>query len=125
MGMHLHLRHQGEAKRLPKPIQEYMKKRFMLSDSYLKMLRCVEYEGIVGEKQVRRFSIFGINESDNKPVMIKTKSDLDKNPKMVLFEGYIDKAGKAYAADRRSPKTGKKTPTQKTENLLTNEKGQG
>jgi hypothetical protein len=101
-----------------------MKKRFLLSDSYLKMLRCIEYEGIVGEKQVRRFSIFGINESDNTPVTIKTKNDLDKNPKMILFEGYIDKAGKAYAADRRSPKTGKKSLTQKTENLK-NEKGQG
>jgi hypothetical protein len=109
MGMHMQLRHHGEAKRLPKPIQEFMKKRFMLSDSYLKALRCFEYEGIVGEKQVRRFSIFGIDESDNKPVKITTKSDLDKNPKMILFEGYIDKAGKAYAADRRSPKTGKKT----------------
>jgi hypothetical protein len=108
MGMHLHLPHHNEAKRLPKPIQEYMKKRFMLSDSYLKTLRCVEYEGVVGEKQVRRFSIFGINESDNKPVVINTKSDLDKNPKVILFEGYIDRTGKAYAADRRSPKTGKK-----------------
>ncbi|MBN2076522.1 MAG: hypothetical protein JW762_13315 [Dehalococcoidales bacterium] len=100
-----------------------MKKRFMLSDSYLKALRCVEYEGVVGEKQVRRFSIFGINESETKPVMIKTKSDLDKNSKMILFEGYIDKAGKAYAADRRSPKTGKKTSIQNTENLRKNEKG--
>lgn len=109
MGMHLHLRHDNEAKRLPKPILEYMKKRFMLSDSYLKMLRCFEYEGIVGEKQVRRFSIFGVNESDNRPVTIKTKRDLDNNPKLLLFEGYIDKTGKAYAADRRSPKTGKKS----------------
>ena len=123
MGMHLHLPHHSEAKRLPKPIQEYMKKRFMLSDSYLRTLRCVEYEGVVGEKQVRRFSIFGINESDNKPAVIKTKSDLDKDPTMILFEGYIDKAGKAYVADRRSPKTGKKKLTQKTENLLKNEKG--
>ena len=108
MGMHLHLRHHNEAKRLPKPIQEYLKKRFMLSDSHLKTMRCVEYQGMVGEKQVRRFSIFSINEADNKPSMIKTKNDLDINPKMILFEGYIDKAGKAYAADRRSPKTGKK-----------------
>ncbi|OGN90595.1 MAG: hypothetical protein A2158_00540 [Chloroflexi bacterium RBG_13_46_14] len=111
MGMHLHLRHDSGAKRLPKPIQEYMKKRFMLSESYLKTLRSIEYEGVVGEKQVRRFSIFSMSEADNKSSMIKTKNDLDKNPKMILFEGYIDKAGKAYAADRRSPKTGKKTST--------------
>lgn len=123
MGMHLHLRHHSEAKRLPKPIQEYMKKRFMLSDSYLKALRCFEYEGQVGEKQVRRFSIFGINESDNKPVAIKTKNDLDKNPRMILFEAYIDKTGKAYAADRRSPKTGKKTPKQQSEKIKGYEKG--
>ena len=97
----------------------------MLSDSYLKMLRCFEYEGIVGEKQVRRFSIFGINESDDKSVVVKIKNDLDKNPKMILFEGYIDKAGKAYAADRRSPKTGKKTSIQKNDNQIINEKGQG
>jgi hypothetical protein len=81
----------------------------MLSDSYLKMLRCFEYDGIVGEKQVRRFSIFGKDELNNRPVAIVTKSDLDKNPEILLFEGYIDKAGKAYAADRRSPKTGKKS----------------
>ena len=125
MGMHLHLRHDSEVKRLPKPIQEYMKTRFMLSDSYLAALRCCEYEGVVGEKQVRRFSIFGINETDEKHVVIKTRNDLDKNARTLLFEGYIDNAGKAYAADRRSPKTGKKTSTQKTENLIKNEKGQG
>jgi hypothetical protein len=123
MGMHLHLRHQSEARRLPKPIQEYMKKRFILSDSYLKALRCVEYEGTVGEKQVRRFSIFGINESGDTHIAIKTKNDLDKNPKIILFEGYIDKDGKAYAADRRSPKTGKKMPIQNNENTNKNEKG--
>ena len=111
MGMHLHLRHHKEAKRLPKSILEYMKKRFLLSDTYLKDLRCFEYEGIVGQKQVRRFSIFGMNETDSKPVTITGKNDLDKNPKMILFEAYIDKAGKAYAADRRSPKTGKNTNT--------------
>ena len=118
MGMHLPMRHHSEVKRLPKSIHEYMKKRFMLSDSYLRMLRCLEYEGMVGEKQVRRFSIFGINESD-KSIAIKTKIDLDNNPGLLLFEGYIDKSGKAYAADRRSPKTGKKSPAQKTGNPIT------
>ncbi|MFC1947407.1 hypothetical protein ACFLXY_05755 [Chloroflexota bacterium] len=102
-----------------------MKTRFMLSDSYLAALRCFEYEGMVGEKQVRRFSIFSINETDEKHLVIKTRNDLEKNTRMLLFEGYIDKAGKAYAADRRSPKTGKKTSTQKTENQIKNEKGQG
>jgi hypothetical protein len=123
MGMHLHLRHHDEAKRLPKPIQEYMKKRFMLSDSYLKMLRCFEYEGVVGEKPVRRFGIFGIGETENKAATVKMESVLDKNSKMIQFEGYIDKDGKAYVADRRSPKTGKKTSVQKTENIIKNEKG--
>jgi|GEM_PF-1129430 len=118
MGMHLHMRHHSEVKRLPKPIHEYMKKRFMLSDSYLRMLRCLEYEGMVGEKQVRRFSIFGINGSD-KSVAIKTKIDLDNNPELLLFEGYIDNVGKAYAADRRAPKTGKKSSAQKTGNPIT------
>ena len=123
MGMHLHLRHHSEAKRLPKPIQEYMKKRFMLSDSYLKMLRCFEYEGVVGEKPVRRFGIFEADETDNKSTAVKMVSVLDKNSKMILFEGYIDKDGKAYVADRRSPKTGKKASIQKTENIIKNEKG--
>jgi hypothetical protein len=103
MGMHLHLRRNGEARRLPKPIQDYMRYRFMLLPEYLGLLRCFEYQGEVNGKSVRRISIFSPNRVEEKHFVIKTRQDLEQHPEMLLFEGYIDRQGNAYVADRRAP----------------------
>jgi hypothetical protein len=101
--MHIHIPHKNEARRLPKSIQEYMRVRFKLLPEYLELLKCFEYQGTVGGKQVRRFSIFSPGGAAEKHVVIRTRQDLEQHPDMLLFEGYIDSQGNAYAADRRAP----------------------
>ena len=75
----------------------------MLLPEYLGMLRCFEYQGEVNGKLVKRVSIFSPNKAEEKHFVIKTRHDLEQYPEMLLFEGYIDSQGKAYAADRRAP----------------------
>lgn len=76
----------------------------MLTPEYLKILRCFEYAGQIGDKPVRRFRIYSLKDIEEKNLILKSIEDLDTSPGTVLFEGYIDKSGKAYAADRRVPK---------------------
>ena len=101
--MNMYLSHHSNGKRLPKEIRDYIRKRFMLTPEYVNVLRCFEYEGTVGEKPVRRFRIYDEKDAAHKKLVLKQIGDLDKEPGTVIFEGYIDKAGNAYAADRRVP----------------------
>jgi len=101
--VHLHLRNENEVKRLPGAIQEYMRRRFVLSSDYLRSLRCFEYDGQVNGKQVRRIIIFSLGIACEKKLLVKTRQDLEQHRELLLFEGYIDSAGKAYVADRRAP----------------------
>ena len=101
--MHIHLRNENEAKRLPRAIQEYMQRRFTLLPEYLELLRCFEYDGQVNGKQVRRVNIFSPNKAREKKLLIKTRQDLQQHPELLFYEGHIDSEGKAYVADRRSP----------------------
>lgn len=99
--MHVSLLHHSMVRRLPGPLQSYMQKRFLLTQDYLKALRCVEFEGYAGEKSVRRYTIFDGREALNRHLLIASLSDIENHPELVLFEGYIDRDGKGYAADRR------------------------
>lgn len=101
--MHLHWRSEGEVKRLPRAIQEYMRRRFTLLPEYLELLRCFVYMGQVNGKQVSRVSIFSPNKAREKKTLIKNIKDLEQHPELLLYEGYIDGEGNAYVADRRSP----------------------
>jgi len=101
--MHIHLRNENEAKRLPRAIQEYMQRRFILLPEYLELLRCFEYDGQVNGKQVRRISIFSPNKAREKKLLIKTRQDLEQHPELLFYEGHIDSKGNAYVADRRTP----------------------
>ncbi len=101
--MHFHLRNNEEPRRLPKVVQDYMIRRFVLLPEYLGLLRCFEYDGEVNGKQVRRVSMFSPSKAEETHILIKNRHDLEQHPEMLLFEGYIDKQGNAYAADRRAP----------------------
>jgi len=101
--MHIHLRNENEAKRLPRAIQEYMRCRFDLLPEYLELLRCFEYNGQVNGKQVRRISIFSPDKASEKKLLLKTRQDLEQHPELLFYEGYIDSEGNAYVADRRTP----------------------
>ena len=100
--MHLHWRNENEAKRLPRAIQEYMRRRFSLLPEYLELLKCFEYDGQVNGKQVRRISIFSPNKAREKKLLIKTRQNLEQHPELLFYEGYIDSQGNAYVADRRA-----------------------
>lgn len=95
--------HKNGAKRLPRPVQEYMKRRFNLLPEYISLLRCLEYDGRVNEKRVRRIRIFNRNRAVEQHLSITTNQDLEQHPEMLLFEGYIDSQSSVYVADRRAP----------------------
>ena len=101
--MHIHLRNENKAKQLPKAIQEYMRRRFILLPEHLELLRCFEYDGEVNGKQVRRISIFSPNKAHEKKLLIKTRQDLEQHPELLFYDGYIDSEGNSYVADRRTP----------------------
>jgi hypothetical protein len=78
-----------------------MKQRFGVLPEYLDTLRCFEFEGVVSDKRVMRYRIYSPTRAQQQKITIASLSDLDKYPIMLLYEGYIDKEGKAYVADRR------------------------
>jgi hypothetical protein len=93
--------HSSKAKKLPRPVHEYMRHRFNFISEYLDTLRCFEYDGTVNRKEVSCIRIFSPYRAKEHRLSIRTKSDLDQHPEMLLFEGYIDRQGSAYVADRR------------------------
>ena len=48
-------------------------------------------------------SIFNPEKAGEKHILLKTRQDLEQHRDMLLFEGYVDAQGNAYAADRREP----------------------
>lgn len=101
--MYLTFLDKGEARKLPKPVHEYMRHRFMLLPEYLNALRCFECDGLVKEKPVRRILIFNPHRVKEQRLKISTLPDLERYHDMLLYEGYLDSQGKAYVADRREP----------------------
>ena len=95
--------HKNEAKKLPRPVHEYMRHRFIFLSEYLDTLRCFEYDGIVNGKEVSCIRIFSPYRAKEQHLNIRTRMDLDQHPEMLLFEGYIDRQGSVYVADRRPP----------------------
>ena len=79
-----------------------MKLRFGALPEYLETLRCFEFEGNVNDKKVKRYRIYSPTRAQQQQLTIAGLSDLEKHPGMLLYEGYIDREGKAYVADRRS-----------------------
>jgi hypothetical protein len=100
--IHIHHRRDGHSKRLPRPIHDYMIRRFGVLPEYLENLRCFEFEGVVNDKKVIRYRIYSPTKAEQQKISIARLSDLEQYPGMLLYEGYIDKEGKAYVADRRA-----------------------
>jgi len=95
--------HNSKAKKLPGPIHEYMRHRFIFLPEYLDTLRCFEYDGIFNGKEVHSVRIFSPYRAKEQHIVIRTRTDLDQHPEMLLFEGHIDRQGGVYVADRRPP----------------------
>jgi len=100
--MNLHLVRNGHSKKLPRPIHDFMRRRFGVLPEYLENLRCFEFEDAVNDKKVKRYRIYSPTKAQQHKITIAGMSDLEKHPDMLLYEGYIDKERRAYVADRRS-----------------------
>ena len=50
--MNLHIGHSSYSKKLPRPIHDYMRRRFATLPEYLEDLRCFEFNGTVNGKTV-------------------------------------------------------------------------
>ena len=95
--------HNGKVHKLPGAVREYMSRRYNLLPEYLECLRHVEIDGIVNGRNVKRIRIFSSCKVRELNMVINSNSDLEQHPEMVLFEGYIDRQGDVYVADRRPP----------------------
>jgi hypothetical protein len=93
-----------QIRKLPKPVQDYMRRKFNLPAEYLGILRCLKKVGANGgEKSVINISIFSPVRAQEHHLVIKSAEDLKRYPGMVLFKGRIDSLGGVYIADQRGP----------------------
>jgi len=98
--MHCNLWHKSEAGRLPRPVKEYMRRKFDLLPEYLDTLRYFECDRPDNEKEVIHVCIFSPYIGQEHNLTIRTGLDLEQHPEMVLYEGHIDSQGNIYIADR-------------------------
>jgi len=111
-----------DVRRVPEPVLHYMKRRFMLPTPYASSLRCFETEGNHQGERVTKLRIFSPAMAGRFGLTMKVISDLDRHPEVLLFEGYIDRGGRVYVADRRS--SVKRRPME-TVGALTEDGGNG
>jgi hypothetical protein len=100
--MRLKFRRNAESKRLPESVQNYLRRQFMLQREYIKKLRCFEMDGLFREQPVRRIRVFSPALAKKNHLTIRTNSDLELHPEILVFEGHIDAEDKIYFADRRT-----------------------
>jgi len=93
----------SEIKRVSEPVLQYMRRRFLLPSLYVSGLRCFEHEGTFHGEPVMQIWIFDPYLASSLGLTIKKYADLGKHPEVLQFEGYIDRKGQVYMADRRSP----------------------
>lgn len=98
-----HKTHSNHPRKLPRPVQDYMKRRFLLLPEYLETLRCFEYDGLINQKEVRCIRIFSLDTAREHHLEIRTSLDLERHPELLVFIGHIDYQGQLYIADRRAP----------------------
>ena len=74
----------------------------MLQREYIEKLRCFEMDGFFREQPVRRIRVFSAALAKKNHLTIRTNSDLELQPEILVFEGHIDDEDKIYFADRRT-----------------------
>ena len=90
-----------EIKKVPESLKEYMRERFMLRPEYIDGLRCFEQEGTFYEEAVTQVRIFNLVWAKKLGLSIRDGSDLERHPEVLVFDGYINRAGKVRIVDRR------------------------
>lgn len=94
--------HKNQSKRVPKYLQEYMRRKFMLSQQYLAELRCIEYQDVINGQPVGCFRIFKPQMTWEQHIPVSDKADLERHPELILFEGYSDAVGIVHMEDLRT-----------------------
>jgi len=90
----------SEGKRLNSMVREYMRQKFVLRDDYIGDLRCFEYEADLHGRTVLRILVFNPHMARSKHAMIRTYTDLELHPDVLLYEGYVDDVrGSVYIKD--------------------------
>ena len=74
----------------------------MLQREYVEGLRCFETDGLFREQPVRRIRVFNPALAKKNNLAIRTSSDLELHPEILVFEGHIDEKDGIYFADRRT-----------------------
>lgn len=100
---HFGFREKTDARRIPEPVQEYLRKRFLLRPEYIGELRCFGNEGMLDGQTVMQVHIFSPALAKRKGLVVRDKGDLQSHPEVLFFEGYISARGRVYLADRRLP----------------------
>jgi hypothetical protein len=93
----------SQARKLPRPVQDFLRHKFNLPTEYPGILRYLENAGGDGENQTTSISIFSPIRAREHRLNIKTAADLGRYPEMVLFKGNIDSQGGIDIADHRGP----------------------
>jgi hypothetical protein len=102
--------YKSQVRKLPKPVQAYMRRKFNLPAEYLGILRCLENTRANGGNQGIIISIFSPVRAQEHRLVIKCTEDLKRYPEMVLFKGHIDNQGGVDIDDRRGPRLGQRLP---------------
>jgi hypothetical protein len=100
---------QSQARKVPKAVRDYMRRKFNLPVEYLGILRCLENRRSDNGNRTISLSIFSPVRARDYRLKIKTSVDLERFPEMVLFKGQIDSKGGIEIIDRRGPVWGNKS----------------
>jgi hypothetical protein len=100
--MNLRLYRKSEAKKLPKPIQEYMHRKFKLTWEYINKLKCFESVKVIDEKNVRCICIYSPHLAQQQNISVMTTRDLNRHPEVVLYKGHIYENGHVSMDDLRT-----------------------
>ena len=98
----------SQVRKLPRAVQDYMRRKFNLPIEYLDILRCLENTRADNGNQTTSLHIFSPVRAREHRLTIKTAADLGRYPEMVLFKGHIDSHGSIEITDRRRPVWGNK-----------------
>jgi len=99
----------SQVRKLPRAVQDYMRRKFNLPIEYLGILRCLENTRADNGNRITSISIFSPIKAREHHLKIKSAGDLARCPEMVLFKGHLDNAGSIEITDRRRPVWGNNT----------------
>jgi len=87
--------------RLPGNVLAYLEREFHLLPKDMLTLRCIGRRGSIAGSPTMFIRIFDYTASE-RDIAVKDYRDLDKHPKLVLFEGHVFGGGVVYLKKNRA-----------------------